>query len=319
MSLETRNQPSTSSGPEPVEGKPETPAIGWPGGMKAPIGFSIILHAAILILFAVGMGIQSGGPGEVEVMYVSLVRETGPGSKIQDSRSVIQNAKSSPRKGRALSPSKGIQNSESGSKEVALNSQLSTFNVQLSTFNNIEVKSKVQDPRSKISGDTPQDLHSESRISANDPPISNFQSPISNLDSPISNFQFPISNLESHNPEPTAVTAYAGNSLPADNLGQGSEANAGLMYIPPTTINLPRPDYPIASRRKGEDGTVTLSFLVYSDGTVGGISVVQSSGHPRLDKAASRSLRSAVFRPAAEKGLPVNSTRKIAFSFRLQD
>ncbi len=282
--------------------------------MKAPIGFSIILHAAILILFVAGTGIHGGGPGEVEVMYISLVREPGPRSKIQGPRSVIQNA-------------------ESGSKEIALNSQPSTFNVQLSTFNNIEVKSKVQDPRSKISGDTPQDLHSESRISANDPPISNLQSQISNfdppisnlksqisnLDSPISNFQFPISNLESHNPEPTAVTAYAGDSLPADNLGQGSEANAGLMYIPPTTINLPRPDYPIASRRKGEDGRVTLSFLVYSDGTVGGISVVQSSGHPRLDKAASRSLRSAVFRPAAEKGLPVNSTRKIAFSFRLQD
>ncbi|MFV1957024.1 MAG: energy transducer TonB, partial [bacterium] len=149
----------------------------------------------------------------------------------------------------------------------------------------------------------------------------NQQLTTSDLDSPISNFQFPISTLDSRisNPESVAVTAYAGESLPAGILGQGNEANAGLVYIPPTTIKLPRPAYPIVSRRKGEDGTVTLSFLVYSDGTVGGISVVRSSGYPRLDKAASKSLRSAVFRPPSEKGLPVNSSRKIAFSFRLKD
>ncbi len=271
------------------------------GGMKVPLILSVALHAMILILFVAGIGIQSGGPGEVEVMYVSLVQILGPvqtldpGPKTQDPGAEIQNAESGPRQARALSPSKGIQNSESVRKEVTLNSQPSTFNVQLSTL--------VDEPTTNNQQLTTSDL----------------DSPISNFEPPISNFQSRISNPENNNPEPIAVTAYTGEIFPAGMLGSGENADAGLIYIPPTTIKLPRPAYPIVSRRKGEDGTVTLSFLVYSDGTVGGISVVRSSGYPRLDKAASKSLSSAVFRPASEKGLPVNSSSKIAFSFRLKD
>ncbi|MFV1957023.1 MAG: hypothetical protein ACC669_04660, partial [bacterium] len=109
MLLETRNQ------------KLETPAIGWPGGMKTPLILSVALHAMILILFVAGIGIQSGGPGEVEVMYVSLVqtldpvRTLDPGPRTQDPRSDNQDLRSR-------------------NEEVSLNSQPSTFNVQLSTL-----------------------------------------------------------------------------------------------------------------------------------------------------------------------------------------
>ncbi len=254
--------------------------------MKAPLFFSIVLHAMVLLLFGTGMGLQGGSPGKAEVMYVSLVQVSGPKSKVQDPRS-------------------DTQDSRSREEEVSLNSQPSTFNFQLSTLNVGETESTIKEQSSLNAVDEPTTSNQQLTTSITNPPISNFQ--------------FPISNLESHNPEPVAITAYAGNSLPAGILGQGSEANAGLIYFPPVATTLPRPPYPLSSRRKGEEGTVTLSFLIYSDGTVGEILVVQSSGYPRLDKAASRSLRSAVFRPASESGLLVTSNRKIAFSFRLED
>ncbi len=186
-----------------------------------------------------------------------------------------------------------IQNAESRSEEESFKVQPRLLRARRSTFNVEETKPEFEKETFRTVADEPT----------------------------ISNFQFPISNFESRisNPKPVAVTAYAGNSLPAGILGQGSEANAGLIYFPPVATTLPRPPYPLSSRRKGEEGTVTLSFLIYSDGTVGEILVVQSSGYPRLDKAASRSLRSAVFRPASESGLLVTSNRKIAFSFRLED
>jgi len=267
--------------------------------MKAPLFFSIVLHAMILLLFGVGMGLQGGSPGKVEVMYVSLVREPGPRSKIQDPRSVIKNSEVR------------NQNAESRSEEESLKVQPRLWRARRSTFIDIKEKSKIQGPKSKINKNITQALHSEARIPANELTTNNQQL----------NSEFRIQNSESkvQDSKPNAVTAYAGNSLPAGILGQGSETNAGLIYFPPVATTLPRPPYPLSSRRKGEEGTVTLSFLIYSDGTVGEILVVQSSGYPRLDKAASRSLRSAVFRPASESGLLVTSNRKIAFSFRLED
>ena len=238
----------------------------YPDAMKAPLFFSIVLHAMILLLFGAGMGFQSGGPGKVEVMYVSLVQTSDPV--------------------RTLDP--GPRTQDPGSINVE-----ESFKVQRSMFNAEETKPEFEKETFRTVADEPT----------------------------ISNFQFPISNFESRisNPEPVAVTAYAGELIPAGMLGSGEKADAGFIHYPPVTISLPRPPYPLTSRRKGEEGTVTLSFLVYSDGTVGEISVVESSGYPRLDKAASRTLRSALFRPVSESGLLVTSNRKIAFSFRLED
>ena len=255
------------------------------GNLKVPIFLSVVLHMIILFLFGTGMGLQGGSPGKVEVMYVSLVRESGPKSVILKSESRIRNSEVR------------NQKPESRSEEESLNSQPSTFNLQLSTLNVEEIESAIEEKSSRdmvdeLTADN-QQLNSEFRIQKSESKV--------------------------QDSKPIAVTAYAGDGLPAGILGQGSEANAGLIYFPPVATTLPRPPYPLSSRRKGEEGTVTLSFLIYSDGTVGEILVVQSSGYPRLDKAASRSLRSAVFRPASESGLLVTSNRKIAFSFRLED
>jgi len=43
--------------------------------------------------------------------------------------------------------------------------------------------------------------------------------------------------------------------------------------------------YPRASRRRNEEGVVSLSFVAYADGSVSDVKITQSSGHRRLDNA----------------------------------
>lgn len=49
--------------------------------------------------------------------------------------------------------------------------------------------------------------------------------------------------------------------------------------------------YPRASRRRGEEGTVVVRFVIQRGGALTDIGVAQSSGYQRLDKAALKTLR----------------------------
>lgn len=58
-------------------------------------------------------------------------------------------------------------------------------------------------------------------------------------------------------------------------------------------LNNPKPRYPSASRRLGEQGTVRLEVLVSARGTAQRVRILKSSGHPRLDRAARSTVKSA--------------------------
>ncbi len=100
------------------------------------------------------------------------------------------------------------------------------------------------------------------------------------------------------------------------------DANADLrekgVDSPARAANLPRPTYPLYSRRRGEEGRAVLLVEVRPDGSVGKVEVVESSGHRRLDRAALRALQRATFIPAKQGGRPVAAWQRIAFVFRLQ-
>jgi len=77
------------------------------------------------------------------------------------------------------------------------------------------------------------------------------------------------------------------------------------------------PEYPPLSRRAGEEGTVTLEFLLGPDGTAGEIGVARSSGHTRLDAAALNFLKST--RLSVPPGTAFDRKLNLSFVFRLQD
>ena len=77
--------------------------------------------------------------------------------------------------------------------------------------------------------------------------------------------------------------------------------------------------YPKISRRRGEEGTVVVSFVIKKSGDLSDLSVVESSGHRRLDQAALKTLkRVSPFLPIPE-GLKRDDwpiSVPIAFSLR---
>lgn len=79
-----------------------------------------------------------------------------------------------------------------------------------------------------------------------------------------------------------------------------------------------QPDYPSASRRLGEEGSVTLLLYVKEDGKVGEAKVDTSSGFPRLDEAATKeALRRWKFQPGTEDGKPKGMWHKVKVTFKL--
>lgn len=79
-----------------------------------------------------------------------------------------------------------------------------------------------------------------------------------------------------------------------------------------------KPDYPSASRRLEEEGTVTLKFLVGVDGKVKESAVEKSSGFKRLDEAARQGLSKCQFKPGTENGHPVEGWANMKYTWRLE-
>jgi len=81
-----------------------------------------------------------------------------------------------------------------------------------------------------------------------------------------------------------------------------------------------QPDYPSASRRLGEAGSVVLALLVGEDGKVKEAKIDSPSGFPRLDEAAAKeALRRWKFQPGTENGKPKTMWHKVKVTFRLED
>lgn len=69
-------------------------------------------------------------------------------------------------------------------------------------------------------------------------------------------------------------------------------------------------DYPSASLRAEEEGVTRVRFTIGTDGRVTQCSVIESSGHPRLDQRSCEIIeRRWRFEPATENGTPVAETK----------
>lgn len=87
---------------------------------------------------------------------------------------------------------------------------------------------------------------------------------------------------------------------------------------PPAPKRTIRPEYPRGSRQRGEEGDVTLSIEVGSDGLVKSASVISSCGFQELEEAALKAVRKARFTPARSGSKPVSSTARLTLSFKLK-
>lgn len=99
----------------------------------------------------------------------------------------------------------------------------------------------------------------------------------------------PAPTLPPAPPTPPAPPA-APRLIPAGNVS----------YLVPPPIEVP-----LASRRMGEQGTVTLRVTVGTDGLPKSVVVQRSSGHARLDEQAVWAMKRARFKPQTDNGVPI--------------
>jgi protein TonB len=97
-----------------------------------------------------------------------------------------------------------------------------------------------------------------------------------------------------------------------------------VVKTPPSTAGkgarITQPEYPPASRRAGEAGTVQLQVYVLESGRAGEVKVARSSGFDKLDEAAVKEVqRNWRFVPGKEDGKPVAMWHTFAVTFRLTD
>ena len=80
----------------------------------------------------------------------------------------------------------------------------------------------------------------------------------------------------------------------------------------------PAPPYPALSRRLGEEGKVILRVSVSPQGAADSVDIKTSSGSPRLDEAAQKTVRNWKFIPARRGDMAVQSWALVPVIFKLE-
>ena len=146
---------------------------------------------------------------------------------------------------------------------------------------------------------------------------------------PLAQPAVPTKNQSVVAPTPTAPTAIASSpSSPSRVRGDGSsprpgedattlQAPLGIRARPDYRKN-PEPTYPLAARRRRQEGIVLLSVTVSSQGRAVRVELKQSSGVSVLDEAAIQAVRAWEFEPARVNSTPVDSEIEVPVRFKLQ-
>lgn len=79
-----------------------------------------------------------------------------------------------------------------------------------------------------------------------------------------------------------------------------------------------RPEYPKASQRNEETGTVNLLFLIGVDGMVKSSKITKSSGYRNLDRAAQAALSRCRFTPGTVNGVPQEGWAPVQYVWTLE-
>lgn len=82
-------------------------------------------------------------------------------------------------------------------------------------------------------------------------------------------------------------------------------------------LHNPKPVYPVASRRLGEEGRVVLRVRVSAHGQPMEVDIKQSSGFPRLDEAARAAVERWRFVPARQGTEAVEASVLVPLHFSL--
>ena len=97
-----------------------------------------------------------------------------------------------------------------------------------------------------------------------------------------------------------------------------ASAAATLPSFSAAYLRNPAPRYPVAARRAGEQGTVTLRVLVTRDGRPARVDIEKTSGSAHLDAAALEAVKDWQFVPARQGQDTIESWVLVPIVFRLE-
>jgi protein TonB len=126
-----------------------------------------------------------------------------------------------------------------------------------------------------------------------------------------------IKKIEEHPPSPELppVTKKPTQEHPArtaaESVGQSPRVQA-------SAVTAPKPPYPLAARRRGIEGKVSLDVLIAPSGEVTSVEIVTSSGRDDFDQSAYATvLQHWKFSPAELNNMPIESRELIEIVFVL--
>jgi D-alanyl-D-alanine endopeptidase (penicillin-binding protein 7) len=102
-----------------------------------------------------------------------------------------------------------------------------------------------------------------------------------------------------------AAVAHASQPVAADT---GGKSAAVVNFA-----TCAKPHYPKEDLQANHEGTVTLSFLVGTQGQVKDAQIQKSSGYPAMDESARDAIAKCTFKPATSNGTPVETWAKIQY------
>ena len=85
----------------------------------------------------------------------------------------------------------------------------------------------------------------------------------------------------------------------------------------PVLVQEVKPQYPMAARKAGIEGSSQLKIQVLPDGSVGEIQLVKSAGDSSLDEAAQKAVKQWKFKPGRTGGKAVPAWMTLSVKFEL--
>lgn len=128
---------------------------------------------------------------------------------------------------------------------------------------------------------------------------------------------------ESRSPSEPSFTVPSPSPAETRSAPAGAKTDvASIAATPPSFsaayLRNPPPRYPLAARRAGEQGTVTLRVLIARDGLPARVELEKTSGSSHLDIAAQEAVRTWRFEPARRGAEPIESWHLVPIVFRLE-
>jgi protein TonB len=116
----------------------------------------------------------------------------------------------------------------------------------------------------------------------------------------------------------TAVTTTLPKAPPAPPAPAPRQEGVRVAPVIDAARSCEKPEYPAASKRLEEEGTVVLRFLIDVDGRVLDSRIEKGSGFDRLDQAARVALGRCRFKPGTNDGKPEQSWASLKYTWRLE-